>query len=96
MFEYISEFIGTFILVLVMFTTKNWLIIGITVAILLFIAKQFYNASFNPITMIAYFINNDISLLDLYLFIFAEIMGSLAGIMCYKLFIKPYVLKQTR
>jgi len=94
MFKYLFEFFGVFIIILVILTTRNWFFIGLSIAILLFIGTHFYNASFNPITALAHYAVNDISIVNLFLFILTEVLGAIAGIIFYKMYIKNPIFKK--
>jgi glycerol uptake facilitator-like aquaporin len=84
MFPYIAEFIGTFILILVILTTHNWLIISITGACIILIGSKYYTISLNPAISIAHYANNSINIIDLLVYIFAEIVGAITAFMVYK------------
>ena len=96
MLEYIFEFFAVFILILVILTTKHWLFIGSTIAILLLLGSKFYQPSLNPVGSLAHYINGEISLSELVLFISAETLGSVAAIIVYITFIKKPNLKQKK
>jgi glycerol uptake facilitator-like aquaporin len=86
--KYIGEFIGTFILILVVIVTQNWILIGITLGLIILIGQQFYKTSFNPASSIAHYANNDITLTDLFIYITIEIVASVTAYMVYKTYIK--------
>lgn len=96
MLEYIFEFFAVFIIVLVLLTTRHWLLIGSTIALFLLIGSKFYHPSFNPIGVLANYLNGDISLSELVLFISAETLGSVAGAIFYIMFLKKPNLKQKK
>jgi len=93
MFEYLFEFFGVFIIILIMLITKNWFFIGLSIALFLFIGTKYYNASFNPIAALAHYAVNDISIEDLFLLILAELLGTITGIFFYKIYIHPILKK---
>jgi glycerol uptake facilitator-like aquaporin len=86
--KYIGEFIGTFILILVVMTTQNWLLIGVTLGLIILIGEQFYKTSFNPASSIAHYANNDITITDFFVYIIIEIIASITAYMVYKTYIK--------
>ena len=88
MIQYIGEFIGTFILILVVIISKNWLFIGITLGTIILVGNNFYKVSFNPVVALAHYVNNEITLFDLCLYILIEVIATIAAYMIYKTYIK--------
>jgi glycerol uptake facilitator-like aquaporin len=84
MYQYLSEFIGTFLLIYVLLKTGHWFFISLTGLLLIIIGSNFYPISLNPSIAIAHYANNKISLLDLTFYIVAEILGTIAAFMVYK------------
>ena len=84
MYQYLCEFIGTFILIYILLKTGHWILISLTGLILIIIGSNFYPISLNPSIAIAHYANNKISLLDLTFYIVAEILGTIAALMVYK------------
>jgi glycerol uptake facilitator-like aquaporin len=84
MYQYLSEFIGTFLLIYILLKTGYWFFISITGIILILIGINYYPISLNPSIAIAHYADKKISFMDLIFFILAEILGSISAFMVYK------------
>jgi glycerol uptake facilitator-like aquaporin len=78
--DFLLEFLGTFILVYVVFTTGNYLAIGATLAVLILLTINYSVSSFNPAISIASYYNNKINKERLLVILTAEILGGLLTI----------------
>jgi glycerol uptake facilitator-like aquaporin len=78
--DFLSEFLGTFILVYVVFKTGNYLAIGATLAVLVFLTVNISLSCFNPAITIALYYNNKINMERLLIVLFAELLGALLTI----------------
>lgn len=78
--DFLLEFLGTFILVYVVFTTGNYLAIGSTIAVLVLLTTNYSLSSFNPALSIAMYYNNKINKERLLVMLIAEILGGLLTI----------------
>jgi len=65
------EILGTFLLTYVILTTSNYLAIGSTLALLVFLG----NGSYNPAVALAQFLNKDISSSQIVAIIICELIG---------------------
>ena len=83
--DFLSEFLGTFILVYVVFKTGNYLAIGATLAILVLFTINFSLSCFNPAITIALYYNKKINMNRLLVILVAEILGGLLTIPVLKL-----------
>jgi hypothetical protein len=83
--DFLTEFIGTFILVYVVFKTGNYLAIGATLAVLVLFAINFSLSCFNPAITIALYYNKKINMNRLLIILVAEILGGLLTIPVMKL-----------
>jgi len=83
--DFLSEFLGTFILVYVVFKTGNYLAIGATLAILVLFTINFSLSCFNPAITIALYYNKKINMNRLLVILVAEILGGLLTIPVMKL-----------
>ncbi len=70
------EFIGTFILVFVIFASGHPLVIGLTLAAIIFLGGAISGGHFNPAVTVASFIKKTISLQDGGLYLVAQIAGA--------------------
>jgi len=78
--DFLSEFLGTFILAYVIFTTGNFLAIGGIFGLLVLLTQKYSIASFNPAVSIAMFYNKKFNEQTLLAVIVAEILGALLTI----------------
>ena len=78
--DFLTEFLGTFIFLYVIFSTGNYLAIGAILAILILLVHNYSIASFNPAASIAMYYNNKISKQTLLIVLIAEILGGLLTI----------------
>jgi glycerol uptake facilitator-like aquaporin len=78
--DFLLEFLGTFILVYVVFTTGNYLAIGATLAVLVLLTVKYSLASFNPAISIAMYYNSKINKERLLIILIAEILGGLLAV----------------
>ena len=78
--DFLLEFLGTFILVYVVFTTGNYLAIGATLAILVLLTINYSLSCFNPAISIALYYNHKINKERLLIILIAEILGALLTI----------------
>jgi len=83
--DFLSEFLGTFILVYVVFTTGNYLAIGATLAVLVLFTINFSLSCFNPAITLALYYNKKINMERLLIILVAEILGGLLTIPVMKL-----------
>jgi glycerol uptake facilitator-like aquaporin len=78
--DFLLEFLGTFILFYVVFTTGNYLAIGATLAVLVLLTVNYSLSCFNPAISIALYYNNKINKERLLVVLIAEILGGLLTI----------------
>jgi aquaporin Z len=81
--KYIIEFLGTFFLTYIIFSTNNGLVIGAALAFAIIVGGPVSGGPFNPAVSIALFVSGKIPISDLFPYITAEVAGALAG---YELF----------
>jgi glycerol uptake facilitator-like aquaporin len=78
--DFFSEILGTFILVYVVFKTGNYLAIGATLAVLVFLTINISLSCFNPAITIALYYNKKINMNRLLVILIAELLGALLTI----------------
>jgi glycerol uptake facilitator-like aquaporin len=83
--DFLSEFVGTFILVYVVFKTGNYLAIGATLAVLILFTINYSLSCFNPAITLALYYNKKINMERLLTILVAEILGGLLTIPVLKL-----------
>jgi glycerol uptake facilitator-like aquaporin len=84
--KYITEFLGTLILVFVgLSTSGNWLAIGAALAICVYLGGPISGGSYNPAITISYLATNKINTPEFVLYIVFEILGGMLGICLFKM-----------
>jgi len=83
--DFLLEFVGTFILVYVVFKTGNYLAIGATLAVLILFTINYSLSCFNPAITLALYYNKKINMERLLTILVAEILGGLLTIPALKL-----------
>lgn len=81
--KYFVEFLGTMLLMFIILATGNYVAIGSTIAILVFL----FSGAFNPAVAIGLYNAGKLSKNDLLPYIIAEILGALAGFQVFKQFV---------
>tara|TARA_B100000579_G_scaffold431377_1_gene446316 strand:- start:2185 stop:2808 length:624 start_codon:yes stop_codon:yes gene_type:complete len=74
--KYIVEFIGTFFLVLIIGLTGNPIAIGLGLSVLIYMGGHISGAHYNPSVSLAMFINNELDLRSLGLYVLSQLLGA--------------------
>jgi glycerol uptake facilitator-like aquaporin len=82
--KYIVEFLGTFLLSVVVFSTNNYLAHGAALAIAVFLGGAISGGMFNPAIATSMMVANKITQMDYILYMIAEVLGALAGFLLVK------------
>jgi aquaporin Z len=82
--KYLVEFLGTMLLVFVIFATGNYLAIGAALAVGVFLGGPISGGAFNPAVAIALYNAGKLTTPDLLPYIVVEVLGGLAGYEAYK------------
>ena len=82
--KYIVEFLGTFLLSVVVFSTSNYLAHGAALAIAVMLGGAISGGIFNPAIATSMMVANKITQMDYILYIIVEILGALAGFVLVK------------
>jgi aquaporin Z len=85
--KYLVEFLGTLLLVFVIFATGNYLAIGATLSIAIMLGGAISGGAFNPAVAIALMQAGKIPRSDLIPYIVAQIAGALAGFELFKMIV---------
>lgn len=85
--KYIVEFLGSMLLVFVIFATGNWMAIGAALGIAVLLGGSISGGAFNPAVAISLFYAGKLAKQDLLPYIIAEIIGGLAAFFAYKKFV---------
>jgi aquaporin Z len=82
--KYLVEFLGSMLLVFVIFATDNYLAIGIVTGLIVFLGGPISGGAFNPAVVFGLYNAGKIPVSDVLPYIIVEILGGLAGYEAYK------------
>lgn len=82
--KYLVEFLGTMFLMFVIFSTGNWLAIGMALAVGVLLGGSISGGSFNPAVTISLYAAGKLAKSDVIPYIIVEILGALAAFYAYK------------
>lgn len=85
--KYLVEFLGTMLLVFVIFATNNWLAIGVALAVAVLLGGSISGGAFNPAVAISLYSAGKLAKPDVLPYIIAEILGGLAAFHLYKKYV---------
>ena len=85
--KYIVEFLGSMLLVFVIFATGNWAAIGAALAVGVLLGGPISGGSFNPAVTISLYSAGKLSQSDVMPYIIVEILGGLSAFYAYKHFV---------
>jgi len=92
-YSLLVEFIGTMCLIIVVFTTRNFLAIGLTLSLIIFLGKMISKVTaINPTVAIAFYLSGELDKITIILYLIAEILGGLFGFFLFNTFIKNIVI----
>ena len=74
--KYLTEFIGTLFLVLIIGLTQNPLAIGFGLTVLVYMGAHISGAHYNPVVSLAMFIKKEIGGIDFFKYTIAQISGA--------------------
>lgn len=77
---YLAEFLGTFLLLISILATGNALVIGLTLALVIFLIGGLSGGHVNPAVSLAMFINGSLSVMDLIVYAVAQLAGGAAAV----------------
>lgn len=90
--NYLTEFIGTFFLVLIIGLSSNPIAIGFGLTVLVYMGAHISGAHYNPVVTMAFLIRKDINLNNAFFYIFSQVLGStLAALILF--FLKDDVME---
>jgi aquaporin Z len=86
--KYLVEFLGTMLLVFVIFATGNYLAIGAALAVGVMLGGAISGGAFNPAVAIALMYSGKLSRSDLIPYIVAQVAGALVGFEAFRMLMK--------
>lgn len=85
--KYLVEFLGTMFLVFVIFTTGNWLAIGLALGVAILLGGAISGGAFNPAVVLSLFAAGKLPKEDVLPYIISEFLGGLAAFFAFKNFV---------
>ncbi len=86
--KYLVEFLGTMLIVFMIFATGNYLAIGATLALAFMLGGPISGGAFNPAVAIAFMYSGKLSRSDLIPYIVAQVAGALVGFEAFRMLMK--------
>ena len=83
--KYLVEFLGTMLLVFIIFATGNYLAIGAALAVDVLLGGAISGGAFNPAVAIALMYAGKLPRSDLIPYIIAQVAGALAGFEAFRM-----------
>ena len=77
---YLAEFLGTFLLLISILATGNALVIGLTLALIIFLVGGLSGANVNPAVSLAMLINGSLSVMDFVIYSIVQLAGGAAAV----------------
>jgi aquaporin Z len=81
---YLAEFMGTFALLLSIFATGNFAVIGATLALVIFLIGGVSGGHVNPAVSLAMYVKGSLSVTELVGYAVSQLLGAVAGFYTYK------------
>lgn len=86
--EVVPEFLGTFALIFSVLATGNWLVIGLTLAAVIFLVGDLSGANVNPVVSVAMYMTGTMSLKKMLEYWVAQGLGGAAAVVVYQFIVK--------
>ena len=86
--ELVPEFLGTFALIFSVLATGNWLVIGLTLAAVIFLVGDLSGANVNPVVSIAMYMTGTMNLKKMLEYWVAQGLGGAAAVLVYQFIVK--------
>jgi aquaporin Z len=80
----LAEFIGTWALVFSVYSTGNWLAVGITLAVIILLIGPVSGGYSNPAISLSMYMDNKLSLTKFLAYLLAEFLGAVAALYTYR------------
>ena len=82
--SYLAEYLGAFLLILSIFASGgNPLIIGATLAIIIFLVGGVSGAYVNPAVAVAMLMNGELKPIEIFGYVFAQLLGGVSAYYAY-------------
>lgn len=85
--KYLVEFLGTMLLVFVIFATGNWAAIGGALAVAVLLGGSISGGAFNPAVAVSLYAAGKLPKADVLPYVIVEILGGLAAFFLYKKYV---------
>jgi aquaporin Z len=83
--SYVAEYIGAFFFILSIFASGgNPLIIGAALALVIFLVASISGGHVNPAVSLAMYMNGSLKPIDLFSYVFAQLLGGVSAYYAYK------------
>jgi len=89
--ESVPEYLGTFALIFSILATGNYLVIGLTLAAVIFLVGDLSGANVNPVVSLVMYLNNQMSGQKCLEYVVVQVLGGLSALYTYK-----YIVKHVR
>jgi glycerol uptake facilitator-like aquaporin len=89
--ETVPEYLGTFALIFSILATGNYLVIGLTLAAVIFLVGDLSGANVNPVVSLVMYLNNQMSGQKCLEYLVVQVLGGLSALYTYK-----YIVKHVR
>jgi glycerol uptake facilitator-like aquaporin len=83
----IAEFLGTFLFVMSILVTGNAIVIGATLALIVWLLSKISGGHVNPAVTLAFFLKGSMSSNEFVGYLGSQLLGGVASVYTYKMFI---------
>jgi aquaporin Z len=84
--SYIAEYIGAFFFILAIFASGgNPIVIGAALALVIFLVASISGGHVNPAVSLAMYMNGGMKPMDLFSYVFAQLLGGASAYYAYKM-----------
>ena len=80
----VAEYIGTFVFVLTVMISRNPIVIGLMLEVILMALGSYSKQSVNPCVSLAYFLNDDLSMSEMLAYIIGQMVAAALAFYTYK------------
>jgi len=87
MIQLFAEFLGTFALILSIFFTGNWLMIGLTLGLVIYAIGGISGGHVNPAVSFAMYMKGSLGMAELLQYTIAQLLGGFAAVYAQRLLV---------